>query len=427
MEIFKSTFTGLIDSSGFMGLDIKNIIMILLSFVLFYLAIKKQYEPLLMLPIAFGMLLTNLPFTGLYHPELWNPSTNPYFAPQYIGTAYADGAGNQIFSSIFTQQTSLAYGKVLHEGGLLDMLYLGVKLQIYPPLIFLGIGSMTDFGPLIANPKSFLLGAAAQGGIFFTFLGACLLNLTGLGGGFTLKEAASIAIIGGADGPTAIYLTSKLAPQLLGSIAVAAYSYMALVPVIQPPIMKALTTEKERSVKMGQLREVSKIEKIVFPIAVTVIVSLIVPSAAPLVGVLMFGNLMKESGVCDRLVKTAQNELMNIITIFLGITVGATAVAENFLSWKTIFIIVLGLIAFCVGTACGVLLGKLMYVISGHKINPLIGSAGVSAVPMAARVSQKVGAQTNPSNFLLMHAMGPNVAGVIGSAVAAGVLLSVLG
>ena len=420
MEIFKSTFSGLIDSSGFMGLDIKNIIMILLSFVLFYLAIKKQYEPLLMLPIAFGMLLTNLPFTGLYHPELWNPSTNPYFGPQYV----EDGAN--IFVN-FTKETSLDYGKVLHEGGLLDMLYLGVKLQIYPPLIFLGIGSMTDFGPLIANPKSFLLGAAAQGGIFFTFLGACLLNLTGLGGGFTLKEAASIAIIGGADGPTAIYLTSKLAPQLLGSIAVAAYSYMALVPVIQPPIMHALTTEKERSVKMGQLREVSKIEKIVFPIAVTVIVSLIVPSAAPLVGVLMFGNLMKESGVCDRLVKTAQNELMNIITIFLGITVGATAVAENFLSWKTIFIIVLGLIAFCVGTACGILLGKLMYVISGHKINPLIGSAGVSAVPMAARVSQKEGAKTNPSNFLLMHAMGPNVAGVIGSAVAAGVLLSVLG
>ncbi len=427
MEIFSSTFKGLIDTSGFMGLDIKNVIMILLSFVLFYLAIKKQYEPLLMLPIAFGMLLTNLPLTGLYHAELWNPSTNPYFAPQYLGTMYADQSGSQIFQSVFTQQTSLDYGKVLHEGGLLDMLYLGVKLQIYPPLIFLGIGSMTDFGPLIANPKSFLLGAAAQGGIFFTFLGACLLNLTGLGDGFTLKEAASIAIIGGADGPTAIYLTSKLAPQLLGSIAVAAYSYMALVPVIQPPIMKLLTTEKERSVKMGQLREVSKIEKIVFPIAVTVIVSLIVPSAAPLVGILMFGNLMKESGVCDRLVKTAQNELMNIITIFLGITVGATAVADNFLSLKTIFIIVLGLIAFCVGTACGVLLGKLMYVISGHKINPLIGSAGVSAVPMAARVSQKVGAQTNPSNFLLMHAMGPNVAGVIGSAVAAGVLLSVLG
>lgn len=422
MEIFTSTFSGLIDTSGFMHMDIKNVIMILLSFVLFYLAIKKQYEPLLMLPIAFGMLLTNLPETGLYHPGLWDPATNPYFAPHYADAESFTGAAVN-----FVKETSLDYGKVLHEGGLLDMLYLGVKLQIYPPLIFLGIGCMTDFGPLIANPKSFLLGAAAQGGIFFTFLGACLLNLTGLGGGFTLKEAASIAIIGGADGPTAIFLTSKLAPQLLGSIAVAAYSYMALVPVIQPPIMKLLTTEKERAVKMGQLREVSKIEKIVFPIAVTVIVSLIVPDAAALVGILMFGNLMKESGVCDRLVKTAQNELMNIITIFLGITVGATAVASNFLSWKTIFIIALGLIAFCVGTACGVLLGKLMYVISGHKINPLIGSAGVSAVPMAARVSQKVGAQTNPSNFLLMHAMGPNVAGVIGSAVAAGVLLSVLG
>lgn len=431
MEIFTSTMSGLIETSGFMGLDIKNIIMILLSFVLFYLAIKKQYEPLLMLPIAFGMLLTNLPLTGLYHPELWNPATNPYYAPDYLPSQYVTQNGAQIFMSMFTQETSLDYGRVLHEGGLLDMLYLGVKLQIYPPLIFLGIGSMTDFGPLIANPKSFLLGAAAQGGIFFTFIGACLLNfidLSALGfSGFTLKEAASIAIIGGADGPTAIYLTSKLAPQLLGSIAVAAYSYMALVPVIQPPIMKLLTTKKERAVKMGQLREVSKIEKIVFPIAVTVIVSLIVPSAAPLVGILMFGNLMKESGVCDRLVKTAQNELMNIITIFLGITVGATAVAENFLSWKTIFIIALGLIAFCIGTACGVLLGKLMYIISGKKINPLIGSAGVSAVPMAARVSQKVGAQTNPSNFLLMHAMGPNVAGVIGSAVAAGVLLSVLG
>lgn len=424
MEIFKSTFTGLIKESGFMGLDLRNIIMILLSFVLFYLAIKKQYEPLLMLPIAFGMLLTNLPNTGLYHPELWDPATNPYFAPTYNANDL-----NNIFVT-FTKHTSLDYGRVLHDGGLLDMLYLGVKLQIYPPLIFLGIGSMTDFGPLIANPKSFLLGAAAQGGIFFTFLGACFLNFFDLSkigfSGFTLKEAASIAIIGGADGPTAIYLTSMLAPQLLGSIAVAAYSYMALVPVIQPPIMRLLTTEKERAVKMGQLREVSKIEKVVFPIAVTIIVSLIVPSAAPLVGVLMFGNLMKESGVCDRLVKTAQNELMNIITIFLGITVGATSVASNFLSWKTIFIIVLGLIAFCVGTACGVLLGKLMYVISGHKINPLIGSAGVSAVPMAARVSQKEGARTNPSNFLLMHAMGPNVAGVIGSAVAAGVLLSVL-
>ena len=418
MEIFSDTIGGLISTSGFMGLDIRNIIMILLSFVLFFLAIVKKYEPLLMLPIAFGMLLTNLPFTELYHAELWNPATNPYFAPEYI-----EQGANVLVS--FTKETSLDYGRVLHDGGLLDLLYLGVKLQIFPPLIFLGIGTMTDFGPLIANPKSFLLGAAAQGGIFFTFLGACVLNF--LGADFSLKEAASIAIIGGADGPTAIFLTSKLAPQLLGSIAVAAYSYMALVPVIQPPIMKLLTTEKERSVKMGQLREVSKIEKVVFPIAVPVIVSLIVPSAAALVGMLMLGNLLKESGVCDRLVKTAQNELMNIVTIFLGVTVGATAVADNFLSWKTLFIIALGLIAFCIGTACGVLLGKLMYIISGKKINPLIGSAGVSAVPMAARVSQKVGQETNPSNFLLMHAMGPNVAGVIGSAVAAGVLLSVLG
>lgn len=419
MEIFVDTLAGLATGSGFAGLTIQSVIMILLSFVLFYLAIVKQYEPLLMLPIAFGMLLTNLPFAGVYHAELWNPATNPYFAPEYI-----EELGNVTVN--YVKETSLDYGRVLHEGGLLDMLYLGVKLGIYPPIIFLGIGSMTDFGPLIANPKSFLLGAAAQGGIFFTFLGACLLNLTGVAD-FTLKEAASIAIIGGADGPTAIFLTSKLAPQLLGSIAVAAYSYMALVPVIQPPIMKLLTTEKERSVKMGQLRQVSKIEKVIFPIAVTVIVSLIVPDAASLVGMLMLGNLMKESGVCDRLVKTAQNELMNIITIFLGVTVGATAVAENFLNVKTLFIIALGLIAFCVGTACGVLLGKLMYLLSGGKINPLIGSAGVSAVPMAARVSQKVGQQTNPSNFLLMHAMGPNVAGVIGSAVAAGVLLSVLG
>ncbi len=419
MEIFVSTIQGLIADSGFLRMTWQNGLMILLSFVLFYLAIVKQYEPLLMLPIAFGMLLTNLPNAGLYHAELWDPSKNPYFAPEYI-----EQGANVLVQ--FTKETSLDYGRVLHDGGLLDMLYLGVKLGIYPPIIFLGIGAMTDFGPLIANPKSFLLGAAAQGGIFFTFLGACLLNLTGVAD-FTLKEAASIAIIGGADGPTAIYLTSKLAPQLLGPIAVAAYSYMALVPVIQPPIMKALTTKKEREVKMGQLREVSKLEKVVFPIAVTVIVSLIVPSAAPLVGILMFGNLMKESGVCGRLVNTAQNELMNIITIFLGVTVGATAVADNFLSPKTLFIIALGLIAFCLGTACGVLLGKLMYLLSGGKINPLIGSAGVSAVPMAARVSQKVGAQTNPSNFLLMHAMGPNVAGVIGSAVAAGVLLSVLG
>ena len=430
MEIFTDTIANLAMKSGFAGFagdGILNIIMILLSFVLFYLAIVKQYEPLLMLPIAFGMLLTNLPFAELYHPELWSfdPAVgNLYYAPQFVENGVVDGITQ--YAATFHQEVSLDYGKILHEGGLLDLLYLGVKLGIYPPIIFLGIGAMTDFGPLIANPKSFLLGAAAQGGIFFTFFGACLLNLTGVAD-FTLKEAASIAIIGGADGPTAIFLTSKLAPQLLGSIAVAAYSYMALVPVIQPPIMKLLTTEKERSVKMGQLREVSKVEKVVFPIAVTVIVSLIVPDSASLVGMLMLGNLMKESGVCDRLVKTATNELMNIITIFLGVTVGATAVAENFLTFKTLFIIALGLIAFCIGTACGVLLGKLMYLISGGKINPLIGSAGVSAVPMAARVSQKVGQETNPSNFLLMHAMGPNVAGVIGSAVAAGVLLSVLG
>ena len=417
MEIFVDTIKSLASTSGFAGFGVENgwqsIIMILLSFVLFYLAIKKQYEPLLMLPIAFGMLLTNLPFSGLYHAELWNPSTNPYFAPEYV----QEGANLLI---TYTKEVSLDYGKVLHEGGLLDMLYLGVKLGIYPPIIFLGIGAMTDFGPLIANPKSFLLGAAAQFGIFAAYLGAMLLC-------FSDKAAAAISIIGGADGPTAIFLTSRLAPELLGSIAVAAYSYMALVPVIQPPIMKLLTTKKEREVKMGQLRQVSKLEKIVFPIAVTVIVSLIVPDSASLVGMLMLGNLMKESGVCDRLVKTATNELMNIITIFLGVTVGATAVAQNFLKVDTLLIIALGLIAFCIGTACGVLLGKLMYLLSGGKINPLIGSAGVSAVPMAARVSQKVGQETNPSNFLLMHAMGPNVAGVIGSAVAAGVLLSVLG
>ena len=420
MEILNELWNSLVTiftSSGFATATWENYVMILIACVLFYLAIKKQFEPLLLLPIAFGMLLVNL-----YPGIMAQPSTEMVSIADYM--AAHDGAMNTGYA--ITVMDGVQYYNVPTTGGLFWYLYQGVKLGIYPPLIFLGVGAMTDFGPLIANPKSFLLGAAAQGGIFFTFLGACLLNLTGVAD-FTLKEAGSIAIIGGADGPTAIYLTSKLAPQLLGPIAVAAYSYMALVPVIQPPIMKALTTEKERQVKMGQLREVSKLEKVVFPIAVTIIVSLIVPSAAPLVGILMFGNLMKESGVCGRLVNTAQNELMNIITIFLGITVGATAVAENFLSPKTLFIIALGLIAFCVGTACGVLLGKLMYIISGKKINPLIGSAGVSAVPMAARVSQKVGAQSNPSNFLLMHAMGPNVAGVIGSAVAAGVLLSVLG
>ena len=394
-QIFLDTIAQLWSESAFCNITIQQCIMLLISFFLMYLAIVKQYEPMLMLPIAFGMALTNIPGAEMYHPE-------------------------------FFLSGDIDYGQVLHDGGLLDVIYLGVKLQLFPPLIFLGIGCMTDFGPLIANPKSFLLGAAAQGGIFITFLGACALTATGIVE-FTLPQAASIGIIGGADGPTAIYLTSKLAPELLGSIAVAAYSYMALVPVIQPPIMKLLTTKKERSVKMGQLRPVSKTEKIIFPIAVTVIVSFIVPSAAPLVGMLMLGNLFKESGVVDRLVKTASNELMNIITIMLGTVVGATATAANFLSMRTIMIVVLGLVAFSIGTACGLLLGKLMYVLSGGKINPLIGSAGVSAVPMAARVSQKVGQEENPSNFLLMHAMGPNVAGVIGSAVAAGVLLAIFG
>lgn len=388
--MFVDTIKNLALESGFAGIDFKTLIMFIISGVLIYLAIGRQFEPLLLLPIAFGMLLTNLPGAEMFHSE-------------------------------FFQGTSIDYGQVLHDGGLLDILYLGVKLGIYPPLIFLGIGAMTDFGPLIANPKSFLLGAAAQAGIFFTFIVAAFLPF------YSMSEAGAIAIIGGADGPTAIYVAKTLAPQLLGSIAVAAYSYMALVPVIQPPIMRALTTKKERSVIMEQLRPVSRIEKILFPIIVTLVVSLLVPSAAPLMGMLMLGNIMKESGVVDRLVKTAQNELMNIITIFLGVTVGATATADVFLSFKTIGIILLGLAAFCLGTAAGVLFGKIMYKATGGKVNPLIGSAGVSAVPMAARVSQKVGQKENPANFLLMHAMGPNVAGVIGSAVAAGVLLSVLG
>lgn len=395
IDVFLNTVVDLWHESAFCNITLPQGIMLLISFFLMYLAIVKGYEPMLLLPIAFGMALTNIPGAEMYHPE--------YFLT-----------------------TDVDYSAVLHNGGLLDVIYLGVKLQLFPPLIFLGIGCMTDFGPLIANPTSFFLGAAAQGGIFFTFLGACALSATGLVD-FSLRQAASIAIIGGADGPTAIYLTSKLAPEMLGSIAVAAYSYMALVPVIQPPIMRALTTKKERLVKMGQLRQVSKREKIIFPIAVTVIVSFLVPSATPLVGMLMLGNLFKESGAVERLVKTASNELMNIITIMLGVTVGATATAANFLSVRTIMIVFLGFIAFSIGTACGVLLGKLMYLISGGKINPLIGSAGVSAVPMAARVSQRVGQEENPSNFLLMHAMGPNVAGVIGSAVAAGVLLAVFG
>ena len=390
MEVFFESIQGLINDSGFVNLDWKSLIMIGISCVLVYLAIVKQFEPLLLLPIAFGMLLTNIPCPAEF----------------------------QIFHMDFFVGKEIDFGKVLHEGGLLDILYLGVKLGVYPPLIFLGIGTMTDFGPLIANPKSFLLGAAAQAGIFVTFIGAMAL-------GFTPEEAGGIGIIGGADGPTAILVAKELAPALLGSIAVAAYSYMALVPVIQPPIMKALTTKKERSVVMEQLRPVSKIEKIIFPILVTLIICFVVPSATPLIGMLMLGNLMKESGVVDRLVRTAQNELMNIVTIMLGVTVGATATADYFLTWNTIKIIALGLAAFCIGTAAGVLFGKIRYVVTKGKVNPLIGAAGVSAVPMAARVAQKVGQKENPKNFLLMHAMGPNVAGVIGSAVAAGVLLSI--
>ena len=384
-----------VDQSGISGIfaDWRVLVMLIISCVLLYLAIVKQYEPLLLLPIAFGMLLTNLPGAGLYHTELFE--------------------GGHVHWSI----NGTTFDRV---GGLIDFLYLGVKLGIYPCLIFVGVGAMTDFGPLIANPKSLLLGAAAQFGIFATFLGASAM-------GFTPAEAGSIGIIGGADGPTAIYLTAKLAPQLLGPIAVAAYSYMALVPVIQPPIMKALTTKAERQIVMKQLRTVSKTEKIVFPIAMTMIISLLLPSAAPLIGCLMLGNLMKECGVVERLSKTVQNELMNIVTIFLGISVGATATAANFLNWQTIGIMVLGVTAFCLGTGSGVLLARVMNIFSKEKINPLIGSAGVSAVPMAARVSQKVGQAENPSNFLLMHAMGPNVSGVIGSAVAAGILLAFLG
>ena len=365
--------------------------MIALACFLLYLAIKKQFEPLLLLPIAFGMLLTNLPGAEMYHSELF--------------------AGGHVHWDIFVD-----------KAGLIDYLYLGVKLGIYPCLIFVGVGAMTDFGPLIANPKSFLLGAAAQLGIFATFLGAYAL-------GFAPNECGSIGIIGGADGPTSIFLTARLAPELLGPIAIAAYSYMALVPVIQPPIMKALTTKKERMIKMSQLRQVSKTEKIIFPVILTIIISLLLPSAAPLVGCLMLGNLMKECGVVDRLSKTVQNELMNIVVIFLGISVGATATADSFLNFKTLGILVLGILAFSCGTAGGLLLAKFMnlFLPEGKKINPLIGSAGVSAVPMAARVSQTVGQKENPSNFLLMHAMGPNVAGVVGSAVAAGILLAILG
>lgn len=414
MEIidgFLNAVTGVLESSGFTSLQWQNYVMIAVSIVLMYLAIKKQYEPLLLLPIAFGMLLVNL-CPGIMASQ----ETHMLTAQQFLEEK---GTLDGITGYSSTIIDGVTYYDVPTYGGLLYYLYQGVKLGIYPPLIFLGIGAMTDFGPLIANPKSFILGAAAQLGIFITFIGAIFL-------GFTDAQSGAISIIGGADGPTAIFVTSKLAPELLGSIAIAAYSYMALVPIIQPPIMKALTTKKERSVVMSQLRPVSKLEKIMFPVIVTIIIALLLPDAAPLVGMLMLGNLFKESGVVDRICKTAQNELMNIITIFLGVTVGATATGTNFLKPDTLKIIALGLIAFCFGTAFGVLFGKLMYKLTGGKVNPLIGSAGVSAVPMAARVSQKVGQSENPSNYLLMHAMGPNVAGVIGSAVAAGVLLSVL-
>ena len=403
----------------------KCLIMIGVACVLLYLGIVKKFEPLLLVPIAFGMLVTNLPGAEMYHEILfagghihWDLIGGAPITAEFLSEMSAAGVTDAVLSTVTVGQTISV--------GLIDILYLGVKLGIYPCLIFMGVGAMTDFGPLIANPKSLLLGAAAQFGIFGTYMGARLLAATGIVD-FTQKQSAAIAIIGGADGPTAIFVTSRLAPELLGSIAVAAYSYMALVPVIQPPIMKALTTKKERTVVMKQLRTVSKTERIIFPIMVTIIVSLIVPDAAVLVGMLMLGNLMKESGVVDRIQKTAGNELMNIITIFLALSVGCTTSANTFLNSRTLFIIVLGLIAFSFGTAAGVLCGKVMYALTGGQVNPLIGSAGVSAVPMAARVSQKVGQSENPSNFLLMHAMGPNVAGVIGSAVAAGILINIFG
>lgn len=389
LSYVEESLMNFLTSTGFAGLTWETIVMIVVACILLYLAIVKQFEPLLLLPIAFGMLLTNLPGAGLFNSEL-----------------FAEG--------------HVHWESFVQKGGLLDYLYLGVKLGIYPCLIFVGVGAMTDFGPMLANPKSLLLGAAAQIGIFATYLAAIGLN-------FTPQEAGSIGIIGGADGPTAIFLTSKLAPHLLGPIAVAAYSYMALVPVIQPPIMRLLTTKKERMIKMKQLRIVSKKEKIIFPIFATAFISLLLPPAAPLVGSLLLGNLMRESGVVERLSKTVQNEMMNIVTIFLGITVGATATAGAFLNMQTMMIMVIGVLAFSVGTGSGVLLAKLMNLFLKEKINPLIGSAGVSAVPMAARVSQVVGQEEDPGNFLLMHAMGPNVAGVIGSAVAAGLLLSLVG
>jgi len=453
-------FAGFFEAGGW-----KNLVMIAIACLLCYLAIGKKFEPLLLLHNAIGMLITNLPFAGAYHEELFaaghiqwdlfggatiDADKILHIARELNIQAGVDAAGNALYyTDLAVLKDAIATGVVGEfpvlnslialEGtsisvGLIDVLYLGVKLGIYPCLIFIGVGAMTDFGPLLSNPKSLILGAAAQIGIFATVAGVMAVSALGEATGwdaivFTLKEAASIGIIGGADGPTAIYTTSLLAPQLLGPIAVAAYSYMALVPVIQPPIMRLLTTKKERRIRMDALRPVSKKAKILFPIIVTIVVALIVPSAAILVGCLMFGNLLKECGVCERLSKTVQNELMNIVTVFLGISVGATATAATFLSPKTIIIILMGVVAFAVATASGVLIAKLMnlFLPEGKKINPLIGSAGVSAVPMAARVSQKVGQEDDPGNFLLMHAMGPNVAGVIGSGIAAGVLIALLG
>ncbi len=477
MDILQ-TLSKLATESGFAGFFAaggwKNLIMIALACVLLYLGIGKKFEPLLLVGIAFGVLLTNIPGAGLYHMGMWDAYVYecPYDAVNdyalYNGTeergytqeeyyyyvfaracghtteeieAYFDtlaekggdinadtqalaGSANldqDVVTAIDSKlKAELSFTDIIHLGGLLDILYIGVKAGVYPCLIFIGVGAMTDFGPLIARPSSMLMGAAAQMGVFFAFFGACLL-------GFAGNVAAAIGIIGGADGPTAIYLTTKLAPAFLGPIAIAAYSYMALIPMIQKPLMRALTTEKERKVKMEQARNVSKVEKIVFPIAVSTFVILLIPSTAPLIGCLMFGNLLKETGVTERLSDTAQNALMNIVTLFLGISVGATTVAARFLSLQTLMIVVLGVIAFMFSTIGGLLMGKIMYKVSGGRINPLIGSAGVSAVPMAARVSQDVGREANPNNFLLMHAMGPNVAGVIGSAIAAGFLLAVFG
>lgn len=400
MSILLDTVKGIWVNSGFSNMTWQSAVMIVLACVLLYLGIVKKFEPLLLVGIAFGMLLTNLPTpadaTAIYNPNLWDEFMKE---------------GGEFYHQ---------YGHILSHGGFLDILYIGVKSGLYPSLIFLGVGAMTDFGPMLSNPKSFLLGAAAQFGVYCALIFAILL-------GFSGPQAASIGIIGGADGPTAIFLTSKLAPELLGAIAIAAYSYMALIPLIQPPLMRLITTKEERQIKMEQLRPVSKREKIVFPVVVTIFTVLLLPSVAPLLGCLMLGNLFRECGVCDRLSDTAQNALMNIVTIFLGISVGATTVGKNFLSLDTIKIICLGLFAFAFSTIGGLLIGKLMCKLSGGKINPLIGSAGVSAVPMAARVSQTEGQKANPSNFLLMHAMGPNVAGVIGSAVAAGFLLSIFG